>query len=547
MRLINTTTLQLESFSSTKAAPPYAILSHTWGKDEDEVSLREMTPNVRITPTAGKHGFWKIEKTCRLARDEYALEYAWVDTCCIDKSSSAELSEAINSMFKWYQQAAVCFAFLADWPSKEQSFGRCRWWTRGWTLQELVASESVVFYDMTWQARGNKSTLCPEIARVSGISTDVLTSQKALSEVPVAVRMSWAAQRTTTREEDMAYCLLGLFDVNMPMLYGEGRKAFQRLQEEIIKESPDMSIFAWKTGPDIRQDYMGILAPSPKEFSDASRLYPTLSEVLLGPIIELSISNRGVQFVLPCHKDQSTDGYFVMPVLHYDIPFNSLASNMDVSQRRISYGVCLRMIGTKDFVRALPDRLVTYPLEAAGMEAHGFMAVKSLSAQNSGAVGRRAIRFRNPRDLQHPNLGLASVEPQPSWIQALGTLQANQRDYFIAYLHFEPGWANEFSSFTLICRFRNPRGSLLSPGFWQCDLERTDEFSARRNGYYITTHDYALSGHDDAQLPASKVLELLHLDGEPKTKRVVLTLQRELRAESADHQFFIHLRVEDGE
>jgi hypothetical protein len=190
MRLINTLTLQLKSFSSSKSIPSYAILSHTWGKDEDEASFEDLKSKSRSSQTEEKYGFEKIKRTCQLARDEYNLEYAWIDTCCIDKSSSAELSESINSMFTWYQQAVICFVFLADWESEDQTFTHCKWFTRGWTLQELVASERIIFYDKNWQARGNKATCCAEIARISGIDEDVLTGQTQLADIPVAVRLS---------------------------------------------------------------------------------------------------------------------------------------------------------------------------------------------------------------------------------------------------------------------------------------------------------------------------------------------------------------------
>jgi len=156
MRLINTSTLRLEHFSGSQNTPEYAILSHTWGKDEDEVSFEDLKPDFQLSQITPKYGSEKIKMTCQLAREEYNLNYAWIDTCCIDKSSSAELSEAINSMFKWYRQAVICFAFLADWEPEDQTFTHCKWFTRGWTLQELVASETILFYDKTWQLRGTK-------------------------------------------------------------------------------------------------------------------------------------------------------------------------------------------------------------------------------------------------------------------------------------------------------------------------------------------------------------------------------------------------------
>ena len=251
-------------FSSSKSIPPYAILSHTWGDEKDEVAFKEMTSDVESSPTAEKEGFMKIKIACIKARIDHGLKYAWVDTCCIDKSSSAELTKAINSMFKWYQRAVVCFVFLKDLDPETDSLENCNWFRRGWTLQELIAPRDISFFDKTWRNYGDKQKLGGEIARISGISEDVLMGKQPLADVPVAVRMSWAAMRETTREEDIAYCLLGIFDVNMPMLYGEGEKSFIRLQEEIIKESPDMSIFAWKASTGM--DYSGLLARSPASF-----------------------------------------------------------------------------------------------------------------------------------------------------------------------------------------------------------------------------------------------------------------------------------------
>jgi hypothetical protein len=184
----------------------------------------------------------------------------WIDTCCIDKSSSAELSEAINSMFKWYNDAEVCYAFLSDvnadedpnaWPS---SFRNSRWFTRGWTLQELIAPGVVYFYGAGWKQIGSRDTLLNLVVEITKISPAYFTTGD-LSQFSAAQKMSWAANRNTTRLEDEAYCLLGLFDINMPLLYGEGKRAFQRLQEEILRQSEDDSLFS--------HNHENILATSP--------------------------------------------------------------------------------------------------------------------------------------------------------------------------------------------------------------------------------------------------------------------------------------------
>lgn len=227
------------------ALPKYAILSHTWATD-DEVSFQEMTGivNDHDHPASSKPGYQKILSTCKKA-NSHGLRYAWVDTCCIDKTSSAELSQAINSMFKWYSNAKVCYTFLFDLRpnNSADSMRNCKWFTRGWTLQELIASEEIRFYNARWDFVGDKSSLKELLSDITNIDEVILYDSTLLYNIPVARRMSWASGRTTTRREDIAYSLLGIFDVNMPMLYGEGENAFMRLQEEIIKRSNDLTIF----------------------------------------------------------------------------------------------------------------------------------------------------------------------------------------------------------------------------------------------------------------------------------------------------------------
>lgn len=144
MRLLNSTTLELAEFMGDDV-PPYAILSHTWGKDE--VTLRDIQD-----PTKRKDDsrFAKIRACCKQAAEVDKLDWVWIDTCCIDKTSSAELSEAINSMFVWYKEASVCYAYLSDVPPLDPfldvaEFSRSRWFTRGWTLQVNPLAHSSLF------------------------------------------------------------------------------------------------------------------------------------------------------------------------------------------------------------------------------------------------------------------------------------------------------------------------------------------------------------------------------------------------------------------
>lgn len=243
MRLLNVNTKQLKEFQAN--IPPYAILSHTW--EDDEVTFRDLTQAPDTART--KSGWRKIENTCEIAAED-GWTWIWIDTCGIDKTSSTELSEAINSMFQWYQRAVICYAYLNDYINHSEqdvqmnSFHRSRWFTRGWTLQELIAPRDVWFYDRNWTSIGSRTLLAHHIESATGASLNNLLNFKSCS---VAKRMSWASKRQTTREEDLAYCLLGLFDINMPLLYGEGSKAFIRLQLEIMRNSDDESIFVWES------------------------------------------------------------------------------------------------------------------------------------------------------------------------------------------------------------------------------------------------------------------------------------------------------------
>ncbi|RDW79398.1 hypothetical protein BP6252_04036 [Coleophoma cylindrospora] len=295
MRLIDTRTGDLVSKTNPEPGS-YAILSHTWGDEDEEVSFQ----NFGDPATARlKTGLAKIAGIIRIAQS-LKLDYVWVDTCCIDKSSSAELSEAINSMFKWYQDSAICVVYLSDLPSRanfEDNFPRCRWLTRGWTLQELIAPKHVQFYTEAWEFCGDRSSRRDILSRVTGIDNEILENSEGLHQIPIARRMSWASSRHTTRVEDQAYCLLGIFGINMPMIYGEGPKAFMRLQEEIAKDSGDLSLFAWATPDDSSskqdQSYRGIFATSPREFIIARGMKYRSAGIIIEK--EFSVTNRGLK------------------------------------------------------------------------------------------------------------------------------------------------------------------------------------------------------------------------------------------------------------
>lgn len=287
IRLLRTDTLEIEQFGFGQI-PKYAILSHRWG--EYELTLQDV--NSLIWTKRGFENdipkieaFKKVKNCCARAKLD-SFRYVWIDSCCIDKTSSAELSEAINSMYLWYYQSKKCYAYLADVQSIS-TFKKSEWFTRGWTLQELLAPSELYFVNKDWKDLGTKTSLRQAISDQTQIPINILSGAD-LETASTAQRMSWASNRRTTRIEDRAYSLMGIFGINMPLLYGEGERAFIRLQEEIMKISNDHSIFAWKS-PDIRG---GLLATSPAAFISSSNIieYNPFGN-LSGP---LTVSSRGV-------------------------------------------------------------------------------------------------------------------------------------------------------------------------------------------------------------------------------------------------------------
>lgn len=310
MRLINVHTLALESFTS--GTPVYAILSHTWIKGQ-EVTLQAMEAGGPARD--GLEG-WRNNVACceRAAQDGW--RYVWVDTCCIDKTNSVELSEAINSMFRWYEEAVVCYAYLADVSEKvvllteiysemhrqemkdqeqmtghhidthntrkldrlraieRHCFAKSRWFERGWTLQELLAPRAFLFFNKNWDLLGTRESLVDEIYEVTDIDKVYLLKHGAFRTASVATIFSWVARRETERIEDQSYSLLGLFGIHMPLIYGEGHAAFQRLQMQILQDRDDETIFAWHCDPLLHNPVRGFLAQRPAYFIGCKGFVP---------------------------------------------------------------------------------------------------------------------------------------------------------------------------------------------------------------------------------------------------------------------------------
>ncbi|KAK4503204.1 hypothetical protein PRZ48_006632 [Zasmidium cellare] len=271
MRLLNVHTRTLHEFSSEP--PAFLITSHTWENEEvQQWELDDLESVRRMKPKSAKKIDVFLDHAAKAGYD-----WMWMDTICIDQTNDEEVSAAVNAMYQWYEGAAVCLAYLSDVSLASsggwgEQFKASKWFTRGWTLQELLAPRNVIFLDKNGQRLGSlhDEKILGLVEETTGIPPDILTHKTPVHKAPVAQRMAWAAQRRTKRPEDIAYSLLGIFGVNTKLSYGEGaERAFVRLQEEILRMTDDPSIFAWRMVPGMPTGQYGLFAPSPKCFVDA--------------------------------------------------------------------------------------------------------------------------------------------------------------------------------------------------------------------------------------------------------------------------------------
>ncbi|KAE9378816.1 HET-domain-containing protein [Stipitochalara longipes BDJ] len=430
MRLLNAQTLKLHSFQEGKT-PNYVILSHTW--EDEEVLFEDLQDMAQASKKAG---FAKIQFCCKQALDE-DIEYVWVDTCCIDKTSSTELSEAINSMYRWYQKAKVCFAYLSDiimpaairLETSEMEIGGSRWFKRAWTLQELLAPPELVFYSHNWTEIGNRLSLTGVISTATGIDKGYLAG-KPLKRASIAKRMSWAANREATRAEDIAYSLFGIFGVHMPLLYGEGdQNAFMRLQEEIMKYSDDHTLFAWGISKDSSRHLNFIadgrvLAPSPAYFVESRDLIPIENTNQLAPY---SMTNIGLRISLPLDYELTPTAEVVMAALNC----------RNESDFFHVIALPLHHVGSKQFIRQpqrSPTTLRTSILSRYSLQE---IFIRDKAVESVNADRHLAFIFRD----RSPLTEIRGVYPPEYWFSKdeflQGPEQKSPKKSWHACLHLE--------------------------------------------------------------------------------------------------------------
>ncbi|KAI4186290.1 MAG: hypothetical protein LQ346_005716 [Caloplaca aetnensis] len=324
-RLINTLTYALHE---NVRSPEYAILSHRWVGSE--VTFQQLDSTEWRTINLESQPMKKIRDACRKARERRPpIEWLWVDTCCIDKTNNVELASALNSMFEWYFGATVCYGYLYDvkWDSSSRQISKSTdperpgkesaWFERGWTLQELLAPRHMEFYDGDWNFMDTRKNLANLLRERTGIAEQYLTGASKFKAACVATKMSWMAGRTTTAVEDIAYSMLGLLNITMEIRYGEGVKAFMRLQRTLMESSTDESLFAWTTPPselrcyrglghvpEFSPPHWGLLAPSPDCFSKSRDLVvlPDLHVARLAGGYRMT--QQGVHFQLPAASNE---------------------------------------------------------------------------------------------------------------------------------------------------------------------------------------------------------------------------------------------------
>lgn len=354
MRLFNTSDFEQRQLHEIGGDAEYAIFSHRW-LDGIEMTLKDYSPE-RLLRGEQSPALNKIRGACRATKNR-DIRWIWIDNVCIDKSSQTEERESIISMFNWYRRAKLCIVHLADtqrsvWAAVEKDGKRIpsEWFSRGWTLQELLAPSEMWFYDRDWQPFGSKRDLARYIADASGIEVVYLNGEKDFRKASIATRLSWQAPRRTKREEDMSYSLLGVLDVSLDSRYGEGgSQAFMRLQEELIRNQKvsDESLFAWTMPAEglpqhdrigWQKEEWGLLAPSPQCFMNSGDII-TEQQFRGRPNNGIAKTGDGVVFPITYRELRSTSRLLIP--LHFIAPFSPVLINHVVHKNRKEFAISL--------------------------------------------------------------------------------------------------------------------------------------------------------------------------------------------------------------
>ncbi|KAJ4352532.1 uncharacterized protein N0V89_007881 [Didymosphaeria variabile] len=477
IRLLHVRTKEFKEFHDLSSVPDYAILSHRWVHTLRNGKYRalELSFTEFSLGTGDDRGYAKIDKACEAVRDlsqnlRTVLDWIWIDSCCIDKNNNEEHSEAINSMYEWYAKSYVCIAYLDDADPFDED-NPSEWFKRGWTLQELIAPERVLFYNKDWIGCGSRNSYNPgtydqhsfqdqsrAIASITRIDTALLKLEKRkdikrrLNSIPACQKMSWASDRSTTKDEDMAYCLIGIFDIpHMYLKRGEGKRAFLRLQEEIIKQSNDLTLFAWKLSGDADDACMddnclslgdmsenapenapffdssptsglhGIFACGPRHFRYASQIEPTQLAVYND---EVTITSRGVKLTTPL-LGSGPFLPFKMPLYCTDGDSSNLLS------------IELRLLGGSIYARANCAQL---PLIRKGAKVipnqdDVYLAHNVHHFQDcAGQMHKHAIRL--PESILD-HLQRVHVSPGYLWSSKHNLVITNGRRFFVGYANYQ--------------------------------------------------------------------------------------------------------------
>jgi hypothetical protein len=318
MRLLNTRTLAFCEFFATNIThiPKYAIISHRWGVDEARML------DIREKRNTLGPGYRKVEAIATYVNTYIPdLQWMWIDTCCIDHYSDRELSECVNSMFRWFRDAEVCLAYLEDVPSADDglSFEGSQWFRRGWTLQELLAPALVVFLAKNWQVLGHKgrsesgrsgvplhtgARLNDRIARITGISEAVLQDYNNSSSMSIEEKMLWMEGRRTLLDEDRLYCLFGILGVSMTVRYGEGfAEARRRLLKKVAQSRSDQddSTSGSAITQHFKPGFSNALFRLSEDFVERAELTALVHSALLKPAARLALVGQAGSGYLSHH------------------------------------------------------------------------------------------------------------------------------------------------------------------------------------------------------------------------------------------------------